>query len=70
MPYLESQSENYIDINTFLMSTVPVSVSPTKPEFTGHVAEPFLIAGPVAVEVDRAVLSSLEHLHVTVNTYT
>ena len=39
----------------------------TEPKFSVHVTESFLVAGPVAVEIDRAVLSSLEHLHVTNN---
>ena len=42
----------------------------TKPEFVRQVAKSFLVAGPVTPEVNGAVLSSLEHLHVTTNTYT
>ena len=40
---------------------------PTEPEFAFHVAESFLVAGPVAVEIDGTVLSSLEHLYETIN---
>ena len=36
--------------------------SPTEPEFAGQVAESFLVGFPVAIEVDGAILSSLEDL--------
>ena len=55
----------YIYIYNNRLSGFGVNGSLTKPEFARHVTESFFVAGPVAVEVDGAVLSSLEHLHVT-----
>ena len=36
--------------------------SPTEPKFTVQVAESFFVVFPVAIEVEQAILSSLEDL--------
>lgn len=53
-------------LTTFRMSICEACLllrSRTKPKFAGQFAKSFLVVGPVAIEVDGAVLSSLEHLH-------
>ena len=50
------------DLISIIFINVLLLASPTEPEFAVQIAESFLVVFPVAIEVDRAVLPSLENL--------
>ena len=67
MSKIKTQKQNYIPSNRCLTASLGwVNVlllgSLTEPEFAIHIAESFLVAFPVAIKLDRAVMSSLENL--------
>ena len=60
-------SEGYFELGAFCPRSQAVNVLQTQPVFTIQVTEAINIAGPVAVEVDRAIHSPLDDLPLTVH---
>ena len=60
-------SEGHSELGAFCPRSEAVNVLQTQPVFTIRVTEAINIAGPIAVEVDRAIHSSLDDLPLTVH---
>ena len=58
---LEISPQHKFQLCSWYIKLVPI-LWPTEPEFAFLIAESFPVTGPVAVEVDGTVLSSLEQL--------